>query len=405
MLEQEQSFFGWRTASCVTLVFLFVLLTPTLRHAAGAIYAILFCLSLTYLPWRTSVFSVTEQKLLCLIVFLLFLAGLGSSLANGWHDNALKGLGVQARYVAFIPIFLMLSTLPNLAKYFWSGLVTGAFVLFLYCSYELWFLGADRVYGPYKSPGLVGLLALIYSTVLLFAAMNPKATRVPSWLLWAAFASAVLSLALSGSRSVFITTVAMSLVMLSLQSSARSRPVSLVILGALTLALSLSEVGARQVFSAAQELASNFAAHGEGGSVSQRLDMWAVSLSIFMDHPIWGVGWRNFAAHASPFISMELRHPVLAAAPHPHNAYLNAAVTGGSVGLLTFVLVLVVPYLIAARWQEESPFYSAIARAVLLVFAINSLTEGGTLIYNNTASIYFFLLAVLFALMFKERVG
>lgn len=359
----------------------------------------LFCLSLTFQSWRRVSFSFTEKNLLCGMVIALLLSGLGSSFANDWDDNAFRGLGVQLRYLAFIPIFLLLCTLPRASDYFWPGLVVGSILLLLHCSYELLMLGDTRADGPYKSPGLVGLLALIYSTLLLFAALNRRVSKVPQWLIFIGFLSAVISLVLSGSRSTFVTIILTSVIMLVSQKSARSRLVAVVLLGSFTLVLLTSEIGTIQISSAAGEVFLNVMGEARDGSVLQRLDMWAVSVSIFTEHPIWGVGWRNFASHAAAYVSSEARHPVLAASPHPHNAYLNAVVMGGIVGLISFALVLSVPYAVAFRWRFKSPEYSAMVRAFVLIIAVNSVNEGGTLIYNNTASIYFLLLAVLLALM------
>lgn len=82
---------------------------------------------------------------------------------------------------------------------------------------------------------------------------------------------------------------------------------------------------------------------------SERILLWISSINMFIDHPIFGVGFSNWGkAYVSHYISPLAQEPCL---NHPHNLYLILLSETGLVGFVSFFSFII--------WQvKESLKYS-----------------------------------------------
>jgi len=389
---------------CSLVLSCFFLLGANLRHAAGLTYALLLVISIGFLSQIKNVRLEPEDKWILGAVGFLFLAALGSSIANGWNENSTKGLGVQLRYLAFIPIYLMFRALPGLGRVSWWALVLGAFLLMIQSLNEVYLQGADRAGGVYNSPGYVALWATHSGLIFLCAILKPNIIKIPRTVVLLGFSSSMASLLLSGSRSTYFAIFVSTAFVFILRETTQTKRVVLLLFISLVVGVSINEIGLRQTSSALSEIYILVnEAHNSVGSVGQRIDMWRASILLFLDNPIWGVGWRNFSAQASSYVQTENYHQIVAWTPHPHSAYFNALATGGLVGLVAFLSFFLVPYKIARAADENDSGWILTIKTFITFFAANAIFEGGLLIYNNTSSFILLLMAVLFASMINER--
>ncbi|NDU76781.1 O-antigen ligase domain-containing protein [Actinomadura sp. DSM 109109] len=98
-------------------------------------------------------------------------------------------------------------------------------------------------------------------------------------------------------------------------------------------------------------------------SVDDRYDLWAAAVRIWEDHPVAGVGVKNFPAYRDAYATIELssgsetadpvngyvRQPLLS----PHSQYLLFLCEQGMVGLAGFAALLAA--IVAGLWRRRAP--------------------------------------------------
>jgi hypothetical protein len=150
------------------------------------------------------------------------------------------------------------------------------------------------------------------------------------------------------SRGAWIATVAAVLLMLIVFNWRAAAAAALA--AAIGVALmSLSSNGSSGAFN---ERLTSIVSSGSAPdrSVRDRYALWATALAMWADHPIFGVGMKDFAQYRDSYAPMSLsagsdvdtrgqgfrREPLLS----PHNQYLMVASEQGTVGMLAFGGVL-----------------------------------------------------------------
>ncbi len=96
-----------------------------------------------------------------------------------------------------------------------------------------------------------------------------------------------------------------------------------------------------------------------------RAIIWTTSLGIFLDHPIFGVGFNNFAGLYESYRPQGA--PVFG---HAHNDFLNTAANAGIVGLVAFIWLMfsILKGLVKIFRGAKGDLATSISNAVLLSF-------------------------------------
>jgi O-antigen ligase len=128
-------------------------------------------------------------------------------------------------------------------------------------------------------------------------------------------------------------------------------------------------------------------------SFGVRVALWKISLKIITEHPLFGIGERNFRKEARKHTDTDF-HTMA----HAHNAYLHFALTHGIPAFLVlFALILKLLYdtlkSSLARRRE-----GIIGCGVLVVFLLESMTEN-TIGDSEVVMLFFFLMGLLTAEM------
>jgi len=110
-------------------------------------------------------------------------------------------------------------------------------------------------------------------------------------------------------------------------------------------------------------------------STYQRYWLYKSAVRIFLDHPITGVGQRNFVKVYGDYIPEHMRSPdalradgtVYTGWPHAHSLYLNLLATQGVLGFATFAWLVVTAIRLARRNYRDrnDAFLRALALAIL----------------------------------------
>jgi len=390
----------WRERIVCGLLFLFPIFGISLAHWFSGIYTLIFLISLTilYRPLQTQLFP--EERLLLYFIAIYFLTYILSSLINDWSEQQTRYLGVEIRYLAIIPIYLMLRNYWQSGRWLLWGCMAAAIVVAVQAYFDVYVVNLSRATGIY-SPNLIGPFAAMIAAWLL---IQWKFQCEKRWLLLPLFVGALFAVALSGSRGAYLGLVVMMLliIIMSLASWQRYVAVAVVIIG-LIGTYTMVEVVKERVDVAIDETSTYFESGKEADSTqkitstSTRLEMWRFSGMAFWDSPVFGVGRGNYTEVAHEYARAGKIRADVAESAHPHNAYAEALFSRGTVGLIAFLLMILYPlyYFISTRQQAT---YTALLGTVHIVgLMVFSLTDASTFIKGNFASIFLLYLAVFFA--------
>jgi O-antigen ligase len=313
--------------------------------------------------------------------FLVFAAIVAASLVGGVNAY---GFDKVARFetlsmLALLGGFVLLDTERDVERFMTVLVALGAFL-----SLVAIFTGGN--------PGLAGrFTALSSNTIQLgrvasFAAAGAVVAlinRRDSWV-WAVptIVIGLLALAGSGSRgpALGLVVVASVLVLIHLTSAGAARTI-------LATAVIVSIVVFSGVWAIIPPTATaRFAkilAGDPGSSGTARLLLYAIAASIFLSHPLEGVGAGGFATYAGRYI-------------YPHNAFLEVGAEYGIIGLVPYTIAVV-----SALWTS---FRAALHRGSIandFVFAgvslalVNAMVSGDL---NDNRVLYAFMGAAFVAL-------
>jgi O-antigen ligase len=103
---------------------------------------------------------------------------------------------------------------------------------------------------------------------------------------------------------------------------------------------------------------STILAEVRGGSLNERLNIWAAGLQVFATHPVLGVGAGTFSQAVEPI----LKEPRA-----PHNAFLAIAVEEGFVGLFLWLSLITLPFLKVLKFSPHKRWLWLVTLAILLI--------------------------------------
>lgn len=381
----------------ILLLFLFPLAGNIVQHWTGIIFFCLLFVSMIARPWQRCELLEDEKRLLAISLFL-FLVAILSNIINNWTETQTKGLGVLIRYLAFIPIYILIRSTNGAFRFLAFGSSLGAVLLASSVSLEVIGNESIRAYGIYKSPGLIAAQATVFALVLAHALRSAQKKTIEFWVYLLGAGAGIYSLILSGSRSGYLAALIVILLYIFFESRGRARASLLIaFLASLTLIFNYSETAKTQSVSAINEIRVYFSSennltHTEHSSVGQRIEMWRVSVQIVENNPLLGVGWRNFSNAATSYVEAGRANPQVIGSPHPHNTYLEFLVSFGFFGFSFLFLFFLILFKISFNTSDTR---ATLLRYLLVFYVINAFNEGGLFIYGNSLSFFLVFIATL----------
>jgi O-antigen ligase len=229
---------------------------------------------------------------------------------------------------------------------------------------------AHRVGGTMFTMTFAGILYQI----ILFNSSAVFARRFAHWRWWLAgiVAMEFTALLMTMTRGAWIALFAGALVLCLLL---RRRALLVGTAAALAVAVAFSFMFARDQGRtiAVTELATRPADR----NVATRLVLWQISLELFREHPVFGVGMGDYTIEADK----HLRERKVRTTVDTHNVYLHLLATRGVVGFIPFVVYFVVLLRSLARvYTRAGPnsverYYAAGAIAAVAAVLAGALTE------------------------------
>ncbi|WP_021597694.1 O-antigen ligase family protein [Actinomadura welshii] len=306
-------------------------------------------------------------------------ADIGASLAGFVRD-------LQVFVLVPLAVVLLLRDRRDLAIVCWAvlglGLVEAAYGIWQAATGNGASMGGQsiRAVGTFgaldvMAMSIVAGFAFLILAAFALSAPGRGAAAVPAALAGLAVLAAALALALS--RGTWIALGAAAVLMLVLFDRWTAVKV-LACCGALVVVLAgVAGGGSQAVVERSRSMVGSIV-HPDR-SVDDRYELWAAAVRIWQDHPVAGVGVKNFPAYRDTYASIELssgsetadpvngyvRQPLLS----PHNQYLLFLSEQGVVGLAGLLTLL--GAIVAGLWRRRSardPFW--LASVALMAFLL-----------------------------------
>jgi O-antigen ligase len=385
------------------LIFLLPLLATVLRHWVSTIFILLSITSVILLRKEHLVGLPSQERLLYFLFTMFFAAFIASSIIAGWDQGSNRLLEREARFLFLLPLVVLMSSIPNIKRYFTIGAVLSVFIacpIVLYQSHVL-DLGNDLgTYGPlFTGPVIVLFVAIAYPYMSEIGINRSFSTLVKVTVLFM-----TIIIAFYTSRSAILGFFIFLLLFYGLKDLRKGT--ALVILATVLIAIIVSmnpnSLQARKLELTLTET-KNYLLHevrrenevnpyGDR-STGKRLELLKGSFYIFTDNPIWGIGGYNFQHQIGVYAERYNLHPSLANSNHPHNFIAEVAVSKGLFGLVP----LTICFFLLLRSGNRGLLNRG-GKIAIFVLIVMMMTEAAIITKSNFVSIFVFSMALLISI-------
>lgn len=400
------------------LVFLFPLAGTFVRHWYSNIYGLFFLLAVYYLVRYRPQNLCKEEKILIGSFVAYFAVFIITSLINGWEEEQTVWLGLELRFLAIIPIYLMIRQIPEAGQTLLYGILVGVFLMFAWGVYELYFMGLENylkhgdsehdqryIHGVY-SRLLIGPVVMLMIGLLFPMLMMVKDNYRFASIIIVACVVGMFVVLMSEVRSAYLAFVVLAFLipLYYLKGRARIAVLTGVIAGIIAI-YSLSDAVRDRVNLASKQVESYLTEEPDvlrkqdlsAISVGTRFEMWRATQYFLRDTPIFGVGRGNYNRAMQEYIDQGLVNPVVNNHSHPHNAYIETLMSRGLLGLSVMLFLMYYPLWIFFQTRKDSPHTALLGIVHIISISIFSLTEASTFIKGNFVAINLIFLSIFFS--------
>ncbi len=383
---------SWTESAFLALLFLFPLAGMSVRHWWSTLFTLLALASLVLLFQQRARVS-REERIVLWLFAALFGAFMLSNLVNGWGYPQTKALGVEIRFLFFVPLYLAMRRTPGSGRVMLMATVLSGFVLAGQAWHDEHVAGIVRAQGIY-SPLIFGGYGAL---VIVFSVIGWTRLRTPLWrgLIVGSVLCSLYAVSVSGSRGDYLALVGLVVLLPLLFLPWRAAIVSVVVGIVLAgVVYQTSSIVSGRTDAAVNEvrhylaLKDPAAYQGRLTSSGTRLEMLRIGWIIFKGHPLLGVGSDNYAAHAARLAKEGKVHHDAGKYDHVHNVFGHFLATKGLLGTLLFIAILVYPGYLLMRDRRRSPATAALGMSLLIGFVLLSMTEAATFIKGNYLALF-----------------
>lgn len=393
------------------LLFLFPVFAVSVRHWASSLYALIALFSLIiYLSSAKNFKPKTKQDYIFIsILFFYFLSFLLSTFVNGWDKDATYALGVEIKFVAVIPLYLLLRTYKGGLPYLMAGTIFGIISSFVVFLYELFNVGHGYSVGIYKTFTngpyghlFIGPITAFFLIILINWNIRQSQSIKIKIISAIAVVLGLFPVINSYARSAYLACFVSFLIMsyLSLKGIYRYLFLISIVFGGFIIYTSIPKVEHR-VDSAIKEVKNYFsypnpALNPRGNeSLHTRFEMWRSAKYFFRDHPFFGVGRFHFQRDIKKYIDEKLIHPAAGTGSQPHNIFVEALIEEGLIGLITLLALICWPIYRMLKYRKNP--YSSTGILVIVTIVILGLTESAPIVKDNFSAVFMIFMVTTFA--------
>jgi O-antigen ligase len=363
------------------LVFFIPAAAITLPHSIGTGTALLLLMSLFVIAYDRTLPPLDRKEKQLLTSFGLFAAyGLFSII---WLDESLSLFDTPSRFALAVPIYLLLRRSPPSRYAFWLGTATGAIGGGVLALYQRFILGLPHDAIGYTHHIRFGDISLVLGGIA--CAGLPYFSKVRRGILvpMAALAFGIIGSILSGARGGW-PAIPILLYCLYRQNFKSYSMIPKVIkitapvMGLIAVIIFLYSGGQQRATAAISDV-QQYQLGQRGTSVGLRFEMWKVSEQAFFNHPILGVGKNGFISTTQKMASSKVIDKMALELDHAHNDFLDTLAKRGLLGLMTLLLIFIVPaHLFIQTLQHGNEFqkpYGVAGLILVMCYVIFSLTD------------------------------
>ena len=393
-----------RTAEISILIFptVFVLVPK----GGDVVILFLLVINLIYLAINRSnklPYSSEEKKLLWVIGLYLVWQLLNNFLVG---SKALETDGI-ALFILLLPLFHHIRKFSmdrNLVIY---SILAGALACFLIAVYQRYMLGIPRVGGFFKIIAFGGISVTLALMCLWVAILTQR--RKLSLLMFCGFGLACYASLLSGSRGPWLSIFSCLVLLIIFNPKAWSIKKRVIItLSALLLissAYALPSVQQR-VNLAASQFDAYFSQGMVDTSIGLRLEVWRAALTGIGEKPWSGIGSENFDDLIAELANRGEIDPILTTnVRHVHNEYLSTAMYRGIPGLVSLLLIFLVPlYLFLKNYHSvKGNDQLLLGCGIIMIISSMTMSMSDLFFQHHRESLFFAVyIYLIFGLVFSQ---
>ena len=362
---------------CAVMIFLLPAMALTTRVSVGLVEAVLLLSGLAFMAplWQQRAHLFAPARLVILaFAFNLIVAAISlQSTGFEWRfmENPIKML------LALLAIGLILLMRPR-AQVLWLGLCVGTIGAAGFAIFQRFFLLMPRAEG-FSMPITFGDLAMAMGLMSLAGLQHSSAPASasrrssPQYILYLSLAAGVTASILSGSRGGWLALLLSFLPMYSYGRHALGRRTVVILVASVGLmgaASLLPQTGVRERVMDVQREITLYNNGNPDTSVGARLEMWKGAWTLFLEHPVTGIGRANYNRGLNELIDRGVINPAMRTYHHAHNELLNALATQGLLGALALIALYAAPLRFFTRQLKlEGPHRPYALAGVLLVLS------------------------------------
>lgn len=369
--QRRLRFFSW-------VIFLLPALALTTPIGMGAVeLAIVSCALYYAKPLWTERSELFKPARLIVIAFALNLAVALASVA--WFGGKFSSIENPLRqFLVVSAVGLIVLMRPN-AEWFWYGLFAGTAGTACIALYQRFGLGMDRA-GGFHQIIMFGDIAMAMGLMSLAAIQKFSGTRL-AMLPYIGFFSGMCASVLSGTRGGWMALV---LAFIPLYSYGRHAVGRRIIVAAaagamlMVTAYFVPQTGVAERITAVSHEIELYRQGNPWTSIGTRLEVWTGAWTMFVEHPLFGVGRANFNPALNALIARGDINPMMHGFFHAHNEMLHALATQGIIGAITLFLLYALPFtffLRSLRRGGAGQPYALAGLLLVLAFADFGLTQ------------------------------
>ncbi|MCP4488225.1 MAG: O-antigen ligase family protein [Gammaproteobacteria bacterium] len=340
-MNSDNSLLNRAVGICVLIFPSMFILVP---NGGDVVLLIMLVISLIYLIINRGnkiPYSVDEKKLLLVISAYIGL----HLLSNFFIGSEVWRTDGVALFIILLPVFLHIRKSVMDHKYIIYGVLAGAFACFVIAVYQKYMLGMPRAMGFFKIIAFGGI-SITIALMCFWAALLVKSRKI-SLLMFCGFGLACSASLLSGSRGSWLAVFSGLVLLILFNPKAWTvKKRAMITLSAIVL---ISSSYALPIVQKRVDIAvlqfGDYFSHGlkKSTSVGLRLEVWRAALDSVEENPWMGIGSGNFNDKINELVNMGKVAPAITGSAHVHNEYLFAALHRGIPGLVSLLLIFLVP--------------------------------------------------------------
>lgn len=323
-----------------------------------------------------------------------------------------SNLNNTENFILLLPIYFYLRKNPVDERYISIGIFLGAAACAVYAGYQRFELGHQRASGLTHLVEFGGFSMIFAMLCLVFSVYSKS--LIPKLIFFCGFPLGVFASMLSGSRGSWLALVTGSVFLVILNPFSwrlRSRLTALLLFTLMILGSYFHPIVEKRVDKAVQEIDQYF----ETGVVSKaslgrRLETWRASVIAIRESSPWiGIGEGNFREKIQQLVERGLADPDILPMYHAHNVFIAATMNRGVPGLISLILVLLLPFLsfiLFARNQSDNHAKALPYSGAMLVVCAVTVAMSDVFFYQHKSALFFvtyiYLLYALLSSRYRE---